>query len=83
MPEQPEVKIPAHLLEALEALPPRYKGGTACAWTPEQDAILLAYWPTRAAESVAKIVGYCAVTCRKRYRELISRPSRESASPRA
>ena len=63
------IEIPADLRERLDALPvkehPRWVN-----WTPEKDAALVEYWPTRRHEDVARALGVSKNTALYRYRFL-------------
>lgn len=69
LPPIAEVTIPPDIIAQLEAIP---AGHPSRRWssTPEQDAILLRYWPTKDKKNVAKILGVAESTARNRYREL-------------
>lgn len=69
-----EVEIPDDIRERLES---QASGGhfNTRSWTPQEDAILLKYWPLTyttalTKEAVAKEIGCHYSTCRKRYEEL-------------
>lgn len=65
-----KVDIDPATLEQLEALEDRTGGVRGHQWTPEEDAILLAYWPSKRQKDVAAIVGMCSDLCRERYRKI-------------
>lgn len=58
------------LLEELYKRPPIGMVGRALKWTPEMDKHLLALWNLQPQELVAKALGVCPGSARKRYREL-------------
>lgn len=64
------VEMSFSLQELLEALPDSKEGAHATTWTKEEDAALLAAWPKKRHEDVARILGKCQNVCRRRYREL-------------
>lgn len=58
-------------LEALFDALPESKGGTpGRVFTPEEDALLLKYWPIKNKEQMAKLLQCHPNTARKRYKEL-------------
>lgn len=69
-PKVDSVDIPADVLSQLEELPDRRNGSAPVPFTPEQDAILLRYWPRKPQEAVAKIIGFGVRKCKARYKEL-------------
>lgn len=65
-----KIEIAPEVLALFEALPRAGGGRPWRVWTAEQDYLILTYWPTRRQAEVAKTLGICENTCRKRYREL-------------
>ena len=57
-------------LEDLENLPDRYWGGTARAWTKEEDEALLKYWQAKKKRDIAKCFHRTEASLRDRYKEL-------------
>jgi transcription initiation factor TFIIIB Brf1 subunit/transcription initiation factor TFIIB len=64
-----ELRISEDMLNELDKLPPA-GDRKLVKWTPEMDQILLAYWEKKRQVAVAKIIGVCENTARKRYRML-------------
>lgn len=58
------------LLDAINALPEKSKGGSKSVWTEEMDKALLAGWTAKDQRLVAKVLGLSPNTCRDRYRRL-------------
>ena len=56
-------------LQDFENLPDTKSSKTRM-WTPEEDDALLRFWPVKNQRAVAKKLGVCENTARRRYREL-------------
>ena len=69
-PQVTEIELPADVLAHFAALPDAKPGHPKAVVTPEQDAILLKYWPVKRKDDVAAIVGHGRAWCRDRYKEL-------------
>ena len=70
MREVVDIAINPATLARFEALPDNSLGVRRRVWTPEEDAILVKYWPSKNKESVAKALGVDTNTARRHYREL-------------
>ena len=70
MRELVDIKVNADMRARFDALPD--KGGSPLRrkWKPEEDAMLLAYWPIKQHGAVAKALGVDKATALARYREL-------------
>lgn len=66
------VEIPEDVLRALAALPDRASGPQKAAFEPWEDAVIIQYWATglKKQRDLAKILGRCTNTIRKRFEEL-------------
>lgn len=64
------VKVDKTLLEKMEALPDRVGHMKGRTWTPEEDAALLAGWPVKRHDDVARMLGVSRNTAQRRYEEL-------------
>jgi len=65
-----KVEIDEETLKRFEALPQagQYREGKV--WNPQEDALLLRYWPIKRHKEVADLLGVCTNTALKRYRQL-------------
>lgn len=64
------VEVSFDLFALLDAMPDREIGGGRRAWTPEEDAALLRYWPVKRHRDVCRTIGVSENTALNRYREL-------------
>lgn len=70
-PRQAPVTLDTSALEArLAALPDARRGATGREWTPEEDRLLLLYWPRKSKADMARLLGASRDTLRSRYRAL-------------
>lgn len=70
LPPRKPVEIPGDLLARIEALPDRVGHLRGRAWTPEEDAALLKYWPIKTQADLARALGVSIGTARDRYKLL-------------
>jgi hypothetical protein len=69
-PDGQSIDVDAEIVNRFEALQDARTGPPGFQWTPELDALLLRYWPTKNKQQVAKTIGCATGTCRDRYRYL-------------
>jgi len=62
------VEIDEETIAQFEALPAAR--AHSIMWTAQQDALLLKYWPIKRHTEVARLIGACQDSCRKRYGQL-------------
>ena len=65
-----DIEIPAEMIDKIDQLTntrdPHYKR----AFTPEEDKILLTYWPIKHKKQLSKLLGMSYNTCSRRFKEL-------------
>jgi len=66
-----KVEIDEGTLRRFQELPDGGGGRTGWQPTPEQDELLLRFWPIKNHDAVARALGVCRGTALKRYRELM------------
>jgi hypothetical protein len=64
------VTIDPEMEALLEKLPDAKSGILGRTFTPEEDAILLKYWPVKCKRDIAKLLHCHENTARRRYKEL-------------
>ena len=65
-----DIEIPDTILSKFESLPDSVPNSRGHAWTKEEDAILLRFWPVKNHSAVSKTLGVCTNVALRRYREL-------------
>lgn len=61
------VKLDKSVLDAFDALPDSQPGQRAHAWTAEEDAVLVRFWPVKRKADVARLLGVAPGTARERF----------------
>lgn len=70
MGEAVKIELPAELIAKLEAVPDTTRRTNYTDWTPEMDEAIRRYWPRKNKKALAKALGVCSGTLRKRAVEL-------------